>query len=566
MGKYLKIYSDLLISDSATTKSFTANSIFSNVIYGDLNSQFIGSGNSLFNRSNLVTNTEFTRLSGLTGYVQTQLNSKIQKDVPSITYLTDNVLTNERQLSGRTNVSVSGTTSPLDIYLDLDYLKFNVINDTISGDNVSYSVNNYNPTNWSGNYPNRAFNIRIRTTRVVKLTGLSGGTDGRTVTITNYGTYLLILEHLGEGSDPQNRFKLEGNTSLFLQPNNSITMLYSVLYNKWIPLSKNSKSYNLYDEFTQSYVDRNLYSFLIGTGNKGFATASTINAQISRSKISYFPYSNGTSTIMSGGQGTFIGENLPSFIKYSGAANGAISLFKTTSTGTINVPSQIGVGTYSPQLLQIVNGSVSPPIINPQISQLSTLSNNNFENISGSSLLMVSKFTSVKNSPPYLGDQDNWAIAFGTQNGILGVMDNYSALTLNNTTIPRFSGGSFWLFDYCGNTQNARYVVQDSGNSAIMSASTFNLFDITGTTFKTFGIYSLSQSGNSFGSSTFFWTINSGGSENIIIEPPIIKTGGTILGAPSLNFFGAYNYYGDSNFENVANLVVDNFGYNYLKL
>ena len=233
MGKYLKIYSDLSISDSATTKSFTANSIFSKVIYGDLNSQFIGSGDSLFNRSNLVTNTEFTRLSGLTGYVQTQLNSKIQKDVPSITYLTDNVLTNERQLSGRTNVSVSGTTSPLDIYLDLDYLKFNVINDTISGDNVKYSVNNYNPTNWSGNYPNRAFNIRISTTRVVKLTGLSGGTDGRTVTITNYGTYLLILEHLGEGSDSQNRFKLEDNTSLFLQPNNSITMLYSVFYNKW---------------------------------------------------------------------------------------------------------------------------------------------------------------------------------------------------------------------------------------------------------------------------------------------------------------------------------------------
>ena len=157
-----------------------------------------------------------------------------------------------------------------------------------------------------------------------------------------------------------------------------------------------------------------------------------------------------------------------------------------------------------------------------------------------------------------------FTLTLGTKN--VNILTNYSATTNSNTTFPNFNGGTFWLFDYSGNPQYARFAVQDTSNSTIVRNSTFNLLDVTGNTFKTFGVYSLTPSGSSLGSSTFFWCVNSGNSENYIIEPPIFHTGGTINGYPSLTFYGAYNYSGNSNFNNVSKIVVDNFGFDFKKI
>jgi hypothetical protein len=169
----------------------------------------------------------------------------------------------------------------------------------------------------------------------------------------------------------------------------------------------------------------------------------------------------------------------------------------------------------------------------------------------------------IKEQSPFLGDLDNWVITFGTDNS--NFSRAYSAMTNNKNTVPNLSGGSFWLFDYFVNPNYATYFVQTTGNSYISATSTFPLSSVTSTTLSTFGVYTVSQSGDSFGSSTFFWMTPTGNTQNFIIEPPITKTGGTINGFPSLNFYSAYNYSSDSNIENASKLVVDNLGINFIK-
>ena len=516
MSKIIKTYGNLLVSSTANTLSFTSNTINGGILLGNIDASFIGTGDSLTNKSNFVTNTEFIYLSGLTGHVQTQINEKSSSSLSYLTTSSSPNLTNSKIISADTNIKFVTTSTGLTINQWIGALEFGSISVSTSGDS-SYSVNNLTLSGWNDLYPNRALQIKINPLCVLKLTGLVGGSDGRMVTITNVGNFLIIIENLSQSSNSDNNFLLHNKSSYFLGKNSSINFLYNNNLKKWVQnLSYPNNKFLIYDDFTKSYFS-------------DITTTSLYSGLTSASTLSTIIYSGGTQP-----GATFV----PGFRTFSGCATGAVELYKNFQNNSTNSTSSISIGFRD--------------------------NYKGFQSKTGYSMTIISKFTSIKNVPPFLGPLDNWALTLGTKN--VNILTNYSATTNSNTTFPNFNGGTFWLFDYSGNPQYARFAVQDTSNSTIVRNSTFNLLDVTGNTFKTFGVYSLTPSGSSLGSSTFFWCVNSGNSENYIIEPPIFHTGGTINGYPSLTFYGAYNYSGNSNFNNVSKIVVDNFGFDFKKI
>jgi hypothetical protein len=506
------INNNLDVSLSSYSNSISATTISGITYFGNINSSFITTGTSV------VNNQEFSYLSGLTGYVQTQINSKLNRAAPILTFENSNNLTNDRIFSAGTNVAVSVNNNIRNYYLSIGALEVGEILVQLTGDN-NYSVNNFNPDNFNGNYPNQSSVININSTNVIKISGISGGTNGKNIFLKNVGNYLIILENEGLQSNSNNRFKLSDNQSIYLFPNSSVNLIYFTQYNRWVQFPENNGvNFNYYSDFYDSAFPQgyyftpnyylsypaNLNGFLVYTGNAGYNISQTL---------------------------------IPTFTTYSGCQKGCVSLFKAKGNSTSNIPSSIGVG-----LQRFVN---------------------NYESTSATSLCLISSFSVIKEQSPFLGDLDNWAITFGTDNS--NFSRAYSAMTNNKSTVPNLSGGSFWLFDYFVNPNYATYFVQTTGNSYISATSTFPLSSVTSTTLSTFGVYTVSQSGDSFGSSTFFWMTPTGNTQNFIIEPPITKTGGTINGFPSLNFYSAYNYSSDSNIENASKLVVDNLGINFIK-
>lgn len=222
MSNMYNIYGDLNVKSATTSYSVSAFTISANTFYGDLDATYVG--------NNDVNNTEFGYLSGLTGYVQTQLNSKLLGNVPILSLSAGTILTNERVFTvGENLISVDGgANSTYTVSGHIASLKVGVVEDTVSTDQ-----NNYSPTGWNGTYPNKATQILITPTQVVKISGLSGGTSGRIATITNIGNYLIILENESTNSSSGNRFSFSIPFGYFLPPKKSINLIYSTATTYW---------------------------------------------------------------------------------------------------------------------------------------------------------------------------------------------------------------------------------------------------------------------------------------------------------------------------------------------
>lgn len=507
--------SNFIISDNLNVSltsylgSMTSNTISGLTFYGNINSNYITTGNSL------VNNTEFTRLSGLTGYVQTQINSKLPKNSPVVTYSLTNSLSNDRVLSAGTNIEIVNQNN---LILKIGALEIGTILVETTGDE-NYALNNFNPNGFNGTYPNNSTNIIVNSLNVIKISGISGGTVGRNIFLKNGGNYLIILENEGTGSTGSNRFSLNDDSSLFLNPKDSVSLVYNESTQRWVQYPyTNGLTFSYYSDFYDSGFNFQRYF----TSNYYLTWPANVCGFL----------------VFSGGGGSTVPlTQMPTFSTYSACSKGCISLFRTSGSGVDNRVSSIGIG------LQRFN--------------------NSYESNSGTSLCLISKFNVLSQSSQYIGSNDNWAVTFGTDNSNLSRA--YSAMTSNKTTVPNLSGGSFWLFDYYTNPNYGTYFVQSTNNSYLSGTSSFPLSSLSSSTMTTFGVYSLSQSGDSYGSSTFFWMTPNGNSENFKIEPPIIKTGGTINGYPGINFYGAYNYSGNSNIEESSKLIIDKLGVNYIR-
>ncbi len=106
---------------------------------------------------------------------------------------------------------------------------------TFNGTNAVLTVtpstnqDDYAPTNLAS-----ASILRLNIGGTMKLTGLTGGADGRMLSLLNASTdYLLWLEHENTSSTAANRFTLPDGFPVFLMPGDHLTLLYDGTASRW---------------------------------------------------------------------------------------------------------------------------------------------------------------------------------------------------------------------------------------------------------------------------------------------------------------------------------------------
>jgi hypothetical protein len=497
MSEIYNVYGSLNVQYSATSTSVSATTISGNTFYGTIDAKYIGTGNT----PNWVTNQEFTYLSGLTGYVQTQINTKVSKQSPLLLYSGSNLSENTRLISGGTNILTSSSSTFYTISAKIGSLEIGVVSLTTSGDS-NYALHNLNISGFES-----ASHIKINPTKVIKITGLSGGTIGKMVTITNIGSYLIIFENLGTGSTSNNRFSLNNGEGWYLLPNKSISLIYDSSQSYWI--NTNSTFRRGLDQFDDFYG--------LPTGFQGQQTSYT---------LPYFSIA---------GVGS---NNQFQWRQDTSGPTGALKFGPIAAQNIGRMRVGLPIGSYT-----------------------------NYGNNTGTTLLCVTKMNLIV-SAYATGPTNNTAVTFGIENNNLSLP--YATTTNSNTTPPQLSGGSYWLYDYSGNPNYLRYVVQTTGNSTQISASTLpiSVYNVStpGGASTILGVYVLPTSGNSLGSSTFFWATTSGISENYVIEPPITHTGGTISGNIGINHYYGYNYIAVATLDQASAVLTDFLGFTLTKL
>lgn len=93
-------------------------------------------------------------------------------------------------------------------------------------DTLTTSQNNYNPTGFSN-----ASIVRLVPTSEVNITGISGGSDGRSIFFINAGTKKVVFVAESSSSTAANRLTLTGD--LVLQPKDVIEFRYDNVSSRW---------------------------------------------------------------------------------------------------------------------------------------------------------------------------------------------------------------------------------------------------------------------------------------------------------------------------------------------
>lgn len=482
MSQTYNINDNLNVVGNSKSVSISATTISGITFTGQIDAKYIGSGLTIYDVPNLVTNQEFEYLSGLTGYVQTQINSKVPNSAPLIVYSASSSLNNERVLSAGTNIVTTSSSTNYTISAIIGGLEVGSIL-VVTGGNENYAVHNFNPPNWDESYPNRATNIRILPLNVIKITGLSGGITGRIATLSNVGNYPIILENLSSESVSSNQFKFSTGKSFFLNPKSSVTLIYNNITNLWGEIQTNYQiGMDVYDE-VNNVPGIQLASYELTFNNTPYSTKNFVIE------------------INNGGVANNSGAG------FRGDVTG-MRMYNTRSTST-TPRIRVGANRFS---------KISSFQTGTSFTYLTSI--NNASGISGAGFLPGS----------------NTAQIIGFENNFLS--NAYSSLTSSNTTIPQCSGGTFWLIDYSGNSNNVRYVVQSTGNTSIVSASTLALSSVTGSTYYQLGVHYLNPSGNTNGWATFFYQVGSG---PWVIHEKINDNSMVIDGIAGNNLYGAYN-------------------------
>jgi hypothetical protein len=508
MGQIYNIYGNLDVDGNSISNSVSASTITASTFFGAIDAKYIGTGSTFGEIPNVVNNTEFSYLSGLTGNVQTQINTKVPTNSPLIVYSASSLLSNERVISAGTNIVTSSSSTQFAISAVIGALEVGVISLTTGGD-ANYSLNNLNPNGWSEQYPNRATQIRINPTNVIKISGLSGGTSGRIAKITNVGDYLIILENNGNGSSSTNRFLLNYSRSYFLHPKQTITFIYDSTNGVWrmVDLTLNM-GFSVFDD---------LYG-IPGIQSVGADFPVPQTAPYSTNKFIITGTANAnTATTISGSAG------------WRGDGNTGILRFFTNRVANVNGRIKVGCDIFS----------------------------GGFQNQTGTSFSYVSKL--------YIGPNESFSPTSNTATIIGTDMNNcnlaYSATTSSNPlNPPNVGGGSFWLIDYSGNPTNVRYMVQNSGGTTTISSSTLTNTMVQSSNFVYLGLYSKAPSGGTQGNVTFFFNTGGTTEDNYVIHDRIYYSGNDVIGIPGNSFYTAYNADGASNTDNSALLRTDWIG------
>ena len=498
------IYNNLSVSVSSITNTIQSVLSTGKTYNGKLDASFIGNGTSL------ITNSNFHYLTGLTDYIQTQLNNKLTTTPKVLNFTNNTNIGSNKIFTGYSNMDSSTDVSNFTLTRNIRELKFNQVFVETSGDD-NYSVSDLNPTNWDSSYPNRAYSIVLNPLNVIKINGIKGGIDGRIINLSNSGKYPILIENLNSDSQTQNQFRM-----FVLEPGDSIGLVYDSTISKWV--NDNliiNYGFNSIDDFENNIVSN--------TGT--FPTSSAVY------QATFFPIATRIYSVYAFPSGVTTDQTA---MKYDSEFGTNLILYRGFGVGNTNRSGSICVGL--------------------------PFGNYNYLQNTGNSTTIMSGFR-IKQNTNTLGINDNWGIIFGLNNN-RDLSTTYSALTNNNTTVPQLSGGVFWNFDYIS-THSAKTITQTTGNTSVFQNSNFLTYDLVGNEVYDFGIYYLPKSGSSDGSTTFFWNNKNDNSDNIKIFPQTPVNNNQTFGVPNLTFYGAYNYSGSSNLDNVAGLCID---YLYFKV
>lgn len=116
----------------------------------------------------------------------------------------------------------------------------------IIADTPSASQNDYAPTGWSTRARHRV--LRLTPTASIVITGIGNGVDGDVISITNNGTFLVVLAHQNTSSSAANRFDLakgilKGHWVLF--PGDCARLVYDGTASRWWPLTVVTQDSNI---------------------------------------------------------------------------------------------------------------------------------------------------------------------------------------------------------------------------------------------------------------------------------------------------------------------------------
>jgi hypothetical protein len=509
MNEKLNIYDNLNVEYSAITSLFKGVYISGVTFRGDLNSSYIGSGQSIIN------NTIFSYQNNLIDYAQVQINNRIDTNPKLLNFQNNPLSGNNKILTGSTNVSINNNDGGnFKLVQSIKAMNLRQVTVTTSGDNY-YNISNLNPVNFNGQYPNRAQSILLIPECVVKLNGISGGTEGRVVTIINGGKFIIILENLNTNSSSNNQFKFKNNKFFILNPNNSITVTYNDNLQKWVDNGN-------MEDFGMDYLEifNNNFSGILPS--PAAATPSLFDNSTFPLQTKYFSIYGNPSGITTDGTSVYFNNSEQQVCLLRG---------KNTTAGNRDGRVRIGLP-YGTQ--------------------------DKFQK-SGTSFVFLSSFRMNPNGPTN-GNLDNWSIIFGLNNTDL--TSNYTTLTSNNTQDPNLNGGAFWVFNNYNNNSITKYSLQTTGNSTTTQNSSFSITNLYSQNFYDFGIFYKPISGGTIGSVTFFWNNKNGGtSDNFTIEPPIFISADNIKGSPSITFYGNTLFSGNSNLNNISSLFINYMGY-----
>ena len=137
-------------------------------------------------------------------------------------------------LTGGTRIDVGIAASDVPLQMSAANVNVNTgfsMEPDISPPALSGSVNNYAPTGFS-----RTTCVRQDCSAASTITGLDGGSDGRTVVIQNIATNVantLTLTHLSGSSDANKQFYCPNNADLVIRAGGSVTLRYDETSTKW---------------------------------------------------------------------------------------------------------------------------------------------------------------------------------------------------------------------------------------------------------------------------------------------------------------------------------------------
>lgn len=149
---------------------------------------------------------------------------------------------------------------------------------TVISDAPSANTNDYNPTNWDGTEPSKATVIRMSPTISILLTGLTGGTTGRVVTLVNATdpaastSVMILIPHESTASTAANRFTFADRMPAWLLGGESMTLVYDATSSRWRPLNNwtplGASRFTVYDDFSANGASSSSF-FIVSTAGTG---------------------------------------------------------------------------------------------------------------------------------------------------------------------------------------------------------------------------------------------------------------------------------------------------------